>query len=140
MLTPCNPCSCPGAPCEQCMFGYQSEESNHETMKNLIEKTLKGEKPHGYRVAERYMDIHKNWKAEMGVKIVEPGNLGKLQTGILIKCARCKLEKFFPDKNIRGDSDVDVATSGWSMVDNRHICPDCHEKYKEYMSKFWEEE
>jgi len=140
MLTPCSPCSCPGAPCEQCMFGYQSAETNHDTMKKLIERTLKGEKPHGHSVAERYMNNHKNWQKEMELEIPKTQNLGKLQTGILIKCARCKLEKFFPDKNSRGDSDSDVATSGWSMIDGRHVCPDCNEKYKEYMRGFWEEE
>ena len=28
MLTPCNPCICTGASCEQCMFGYQSAQTN----------------------------------------------------------------------------------------------------------------
>lgn len=65
MLTPCKPCMCTGAPCEQCMFGYRSAEDNHNAMKNLIESTLRGEKPLGYGVAEKYMAVHKNWREQI---------------------------------------------------------------------------
>lgn len=66
MLTPCSPCVCFGAPCEQCMFGYKSDQSNHEAMKTLIIGYLNGRRDPGYRCAERYMELHKNWKEQMG--------------------------------------------------------------------------
>lgn len=65
MLTPCSPCCCPGAPCEQCMFGYNDEESNHRIMKDLILKIANGGKPIGWRNAETYMDYHKDWREEI---------------------------------------------------------------------------
>ena len=65
MLTPCNPCVCLGAPCEQCMFGYASNEMNHKRMKRLIELIDKGEKPNGYVIVERYKKYHSNWKSQM---------------------------------------------------------------------------
>ena len=65
MLTPCNPCVCPGAPCEQCMFGYQSAETNHKTMKDLIIQVENGEKPMGYMIPEWYKCYHPDWKKEM---------------------------------------------------------------------------
>ena len=67
-LDPCNPCVCTGAPCEQCMFGYQSRETNHKLMKNLIIATNNGEKPNGWKCAETYMYYHRNWKEEMEEK------------------------------------------------------------------------
>lgn len=62
LLTPCDPCSVPGAPCEQCMFGYQDAETKHSIMKDLISQTLAGEKVPGYRVAERYMGMHPDYE------------------------------------------------------------------------------
>ena len=65
MLTPCSPCVCFGAPCEQCMFGYQSAYTKHKQMKRLIELVDKGEKPCGYLLPERYKSMHSNWKEHM---------------------------------------------------------------------------
>lgn len=65
MLTPCNPCICPKAPCEQCMFGYKSTYTNHKKMKQLIEAVDRGEKPLGYVLADGYKRLHPNWKEEM---------------------------------------------------------------------------
>lgn len=65
MLKPCDPCVCPGAPCEQCMFGYQSEKEAHKRMKDLITRVNNGEKPVGWRNAETYMMYHRNWEKEM---------------------------------------------------------------------------
>lgn len=65
MLDPCDPCVCIGAPCEQCMFGYRSSQSNHEHMKELITAVNNGEKPVGWRNAETYMMYHRDWEKEM---------------------------------------------------------------------------
>ena len=65
MLNPCFPCVCPKATCEQCMFGYQSEEANHEAMKQLLLAVNAGKKPVGYGCAETYMRYHENWKDEL---------------------------------------------------------------------------
>ena len=65
MLTPCNPCICTGASCEQCMFGYQSAETNHTQMKQIMELVDRGEKPNGYLLAQRYKNYHNNWKKQM---------------------------------------------------------------------------
>ena len=65
MLTPCNPCICPGAPCEQCIFGYKSREEKHRLMKQLIESVNRGEKPNGYLIARRYKIYHNNWEEQM---------------------------------------------------------------------------
>ena len=146
MLTPCSPCSCPGAPCEQCMFGYQSDETKHNIMKNLIEKTFKGEKPIVSSAAKRYMEKHKNWLDEMEEgckeeinKDIKGGNKGMLQTGILMKCERCGEEEFFPDMNCRGDADVAVEASNWKTIENKHVCPICAGDYKTRMESFWNE-
>lgn len=66
MLTPCRPCSCPGAPCEQCVFGYQSKETNHEQMRSILVDYLNGNRKGYWRVAERYMENHPNWREELG--------------------------------------------------------------------------
>ena len=42
MLTPCSPCICTEASCEQCMFGYQSAETKHKLMKQIIELVDRG--------------------------------------------------------------------------------------------------
>ena len=65
MLEPCNPCVCSRAPCEQCMFGYNSRKINHELMKKLLLAVDAGEKPDGWRCAETYKIFHRNWKAEL---------------------------------------------------------------------------
>ena len=65
MLEPCNPCICTGAQCEQCMFGYRSAEANKKKKKKLIELVNLGEKPNGYLLAQRYKDIHSDWKKQM---------------------------------------------------------------------------
>ena len=65
MLTPCNPCICTGASCEQCMFGYQSAETKHKRMKQIIELVDRGEKPNGYLLAQRYKNYHHNWEEQM---------------------------------------------------------------------------
>lgn len=65
MLNPCNPCCCPGAPCEQCMFGYNSAETNHRIMKQLLNEYINGDKPIGWANAKLYMEFHKDWKKEM---------------------------------------------------------------------------
>lgn len=66
MLTPCNPCMCPGCPCEQCTFGYQSKETNHEQMRSILIDYLNGNRRGYWRVAERYMENHPNWREELG--------------------------------------------------------------------------
>lgn len=33
---PCNPCLCPKAPCEQCMFGYKSIEDRTGLLNDII--------------------------------------------------------------------------------------------------------
>ena len=65
MLTPCKPCICTGASCEQCMFGYQSAETKHKRMKQIIELVDRGEKPNGYLLAQRYKNYHPNWEKQM---------------------------------------------------------------------------
>lgn len=35
---PCSPCLCPGAPCEQCMFGYISDHEKAKLLKEVLEK------------------------------------------------------------------------------------------------------
>ena len=66
MLTPCNPCLCPGTPCEHCLFGYQSKEQNHEKMRDIIIRVNNGnEKPGDNYLAERYKLLHPNWQEEM---------------------------------------------------------------------------
>lgn len=68
MLTPCRPCICPGAPCEHCLFGYNSEEENHELMKEMLSAYLaEGEKARDWRTAAAYMVTHPKWRAEAGV-------------------------------------------------------------------------
>jgi hypothetical protein len=123
------------------MFGYQSAETKHRMMKNLIEKTLNGEKPNGYRVAETYMINHKNWRVEMGNvsknETAKREDKGMLQTGILMKCERCGQEEFFADKYNRCGAEHDVMNSAWRSVDNKHICPDCVTEYISHMKKFW---
>lgn len=61
-MNPCNPCLRPIIPCEQCMFGYNSKEHNHELLLNLIEEVIKGNEPDGYILAEEYMNCHDDWK------------------------------------------------------------------------------
>lgn len=65
ILTPCSPCICSGAPCEQCMFGYRSAEDNHKSMKRLIEAVERGEKPFGYQLVDSYKIVHSNWREQM---------------------------------------------------------------------------
>lgn len=65
MLTPCKPCICPKAPCEQCTFGYRPAEENHNQMKRLIELVDAGEKPCWYLLVNDYKRIHPNWKDRM---------------------------------------------------------------------------
>lgn len=65
MLNPCRPCCCPGAPCEQCGFGYRTREENHESMKQLLIEFNAGEKPIGWKAAELYMFYHSDWKSEL---------------------------------------------------------------------------
>jgi hypothetical protein len=67
MLNPCKPCICPGAPCEQCSFGYRSEEENHEKLKKLLLAVNAGEKTSGWKHAEFYMQFHANWREELGL-------------------------------------------------------------------------
>ena len=66
MLNPCNPCVCPGAPCEQCTYGYRSKEENHESMKKLLLAVDAGAKPYGWKSAERYMQFHSDWREIIG--------------------------------------------------------------------------
>ena len=66
MLTPCEPiCVCPDATCEQCIFGYISQEAAHNIMKKLIIETYNGELPTGWKCATKYMAEHPNWRKEM---------------------------------------------------------------------------
>lgn len=65
MLTPCNPCVCRGAPCEQCMFGYLSKVDAHDLMKKLILCMENGGTPVGRTLVETYKSYHPNWKNEM---------------------------------------------------------------------------
>lgn len=72
MLTPCSPCICPSAPCEQCTFGYRDSDTKHNMMKDLIKKYLRGETPYGYRLAERYMEYHPyTWREDVGDYLLE---------------------------------------------------------------------
>lgn len=71
MLNPCDPCCCPGVPCEHCRFGYRSAESNHNLMKDLIIAIEAGEKPVGWKAAETYMTFHRNWREELGAPDVD---------------------------------------------------------------------
>lgn len=64
MLNPCKPCVCYGAPCEQCSFGYVTDEAIHDRMKKLILEVLAGEKPLGWRGVEDYMRFHPDWRNE----------------------------------------------------------------------------
>lgn len=68
MLTPCNPCICPGAPCEQCMFGYHTDEQNHRIMKDIFKTVASGENDLAYefKLVERYKMFHPNWKEQLG--------------------------------------------------------------------------
>lgn len=65
MLIPYNPCICKDTPCEQCMFGYQSEINAHNLMKNLILRVENGEKPVGWTLVKNHKSYHPNWKEEM---------------------------------------------------------------------------
>ena len=47
------------------MFGYKSAETNHKQMKQIIKLVDSGEKPMGYLLANRYKDMHPNWKEQM---------------------------------------------------------------------------
>ena len=69
MLNPCNPCVCSGAPCEQCMFGYRSQDTKHKTMKEMLIAYNAGKKPDGWQAAENYTLYHKNWREEIGVEL-----------------------------------------------------------------------
>lgn len=89
MLAPCNPCVCPGAPCEQCAFGYQSAESKHNMMKRLILAYIAGERPNGWRCAETYMRYHPDWK-----KDTNPVDKSKKQIFITNGMARCGKDTF----------------------------------------------
>lgn len=71
MFAPCNPCVCPAASCEQCMFGYKTPAEHHKMMKDLIVKTLAGEKPLGWAVAERYMQYHPDYKDILNAEVKE---------------------------------------------------------------------
>lgn len=66
MLTPCSPCICTNATCEQCMFGYETMEESHKKMKGLIEAVLAGRQPRGYGLAKKYMRYHADWRDQMG--------------------------------------------------------------------------
>ena len=68
MLNPCKPCCCPGAPCEQCGFGYRTPEENHESMKQLLIEFNAGKKPIGWKAAELYMFHHNDWQSELPEK------------------------------------------------------------------------
>ena len=65
MLNPCKPCCCPGAPCEQCGFGYRTLKENHESMKQLLIEFNAGKKPIGWKAAELYTFYHSDWKSEL---------------------------------------------------------------------------
>lgn len=96
MLEPCNPCICSGAQCEQCMFGYQSAEANHKQMKRLIELVDSGEKPNGFLLAQRYKDIHSDWKKQMEDSNKRKENI-KLEGRILLFNHVNKNNDIFPD-------------------------------------------
>lgn len=67
MLNPCNPCVYPGAPCEQCQFGYNPAAENHERMKKLLLKYMSTDEPFSGRgSAELYIKWHNDWKEEIG--------------------------------------------------------------------------
>lgn len=65
MLNPCSPCICAPAHCEQCVFGYSSIESNHKSMKKIIEDHLNGRTSYYPKLAEKYMSIHSDWQERM---------------------------------------------------------------------------
>lgn len=73
MLTPCSPCLCSGAPCEQCMFGYRSDENNHRIMKNMFKTVASGENalPYEFKLVEKYKNYHTNWKEQLGDYLLE---------------------------------------------------------------------
>lgn len=67
LMNPCSPCVCPGAPCEQCTFGYRPATENHESMKKLLLKYMATEEMFpGRESAKLYMAYHPNWRDEIG--------------------------------------------------------------------------
>ena len=67
LMNPCSPCVCPGAPCEQCTFGYKPAAENHERMKKLLLKYMATDESFpGRGPAELYMRYHPNWRDEIG--------------------------------------------------------------------------
>ena len=62
-----------------------------------------------------------------------------LLTGIQVRCERCGLTEFFPDKEKFGDSESDFMNSKWDMVERKHVCPDCKATYDAYINKFFNE-
>lgn len=81
MINPCNPCVCPGCPCEQCTFGYQTKEHNHQKMKELLQRYSSGEPTFpGRNCAEVYIHHHNDWKEEIAVppKSEEPNRFATL--------------------------------------------------------------
>lgn len=70
LLNPCNVCYFSEHNCEQCIFGYISEQEAHERFKDTILKTINGEKPTGQRLAQRYMEKNPKWREECGIEEV----------------------------------------------------------------------
>ena len=62
-----------------------------------------------------------------------------IMTGLQARCERCGLTEFFPDKEERGDADVDYMHSNWSMVEGRQVCPNCKVTYDARMHTFFNE-
>ena len=47
------------------LLGYQSAETKHKRIKQIIELVYRSEKPNGYLLAQRYKNYHHNWEKQM---------------------------------------------------------------------------
>lgn len=65
MLNPCKPCVCSVAPCEQCVFGYASDEERHKRILKLLLEFKANKKTIGWKCAETFMRYHPDWEKEI---------------------------------------------------------------------------
>ena len=116
MLTPCQPCVCPGAPCEQCMFGYRSKEENHEHMKTLFYAVERGEKPFGWGVVRAYKTLHPNWEKELGVEKEETkGDPMKIQREVTVTIEPTEMAKIIRDYLAKEGLETDTGRIEFKM-------------------------
>lgn len=119
MLNPCKPRICPGAPCEQCHFGYLTAEVQHKILKDMILNVEFGRSSYGRSAVELYEKYHTNWREELGDELrtneeVKTMNIKRTMTITLSKeevqqiiKERLKQEGFIVDDK---DISFDVAT------------------------------